>query len=200
MAPWMITLVGIASALAGGILGAILTRIMWPRQGRSIERTAVEQLEYMRNLLAFMLVLAFISVLPVFTFKTIPEANEQIITYMVGQLSGMALTALGFYFVNKAGQDVADAKRSENTKTLGDAINKALDQNAPSDGKGGTIRSGDTIVIDKVERDAGGLPWDERIHVTDKTKDEAGKWVKRTDVDFDVIKQVEDELRARGDA
>jgi len=75
-----------------------------------------------RNLLAFALIGAFIAVIPLFVYKTIPEANKDIITYMVGQLSGMALTALGFYFVNKAGQDALDNKRADNTGKLADAV------------------------------------------------------------------------------
>ena len=80
------------------------------------------RIEGMRNILAFLLVGAFIAALPVFTFITIPKENEQIITYMVGQLSGMALTALGFYFVNKVGQDAIDATKSENTAKAFEAI------------------------------------------------------------------------------
>ena len=90
--------------------------------GQNSKRNPIEETEKMRNLLSFLLVGAFISCLPVFTFKAIPEANEQLITYMVGQLSGMATMALGFYFVNKVGQDAQDAKRAENTGKMADAV------------------------------------------------------------------------------
>jgi hypothetical protein len=86
------------------------------------QQTAIHQTERMRNLLAFFLVGSFIGVIPVFVFFTIPTANKDIITYMVGQLSGMALTALGFYFVNKVGQDALDAKRADNTGKLADLV------------------------------------------------------------------------------
>lgn len=85
-------------------------------------RTAIQQTERMRNLLAFLLIGAFISVLPVLTFRVIPPANMNIVTYMVGQLSGMALMVLGFYFVNKVGQDAADDKRADNTGKALEAI------------------------------------------------------------------------------
>lgn len=102
----------------------------WFRRPRQqLPNTPEAQIERMRNLLAFLLVGAFISCLPVFTFKIIPSENKDIITYMVGQLSGMATMALGFYFVNKVGQDAAeakrvdlDAKRAENTGKLADAV------------------------------------------------------------------------------
>jgi len=90
------------------------------------KRSPIDQIEFMRNLLAFLLVGAFIAVLPLFAFKKIPEANKDIIVYMVGQLSGMALTALGFYFVNKVGQDALDATRADNTGKMAEAVTAAL--------------------------------------------------------------------------
>jgi hypothetical protein len=105
------------------------------------DRTAIEQIEWMRNLLAFVLVGSFVSFAGVLLWKAIPEKNEQLLSYMLGQISGMALMALGFYFVNKVGQDALDAARTENTgKALeaiketakasgsGDAAEKAADQ------------------------------------------------------------------------
>ncbi|ALJ12653.1 hypothetical protein [Sphingopyxis macrogoltabida] len=85
-------------------------------------RTPVEQIERTRNILAFLLVGAFVAVIPFLLFKVIPEKNEQIITYMVGQLSGMAVMALGFYFVNKVGQDAIDATKAENSRKFADAV------------------------------------------------------------------------------
>lgn len=86
------------------------------------QRSAIDQIELMRNLLAFVLVGAFVIAIGLFVFKAIPEGNSDIVTYMVGQLSGMALTALGFYFVNKVGQDALDAKRTDNTSKALEAI------------------------------------------------------------------------------
>lgn len=91
-----------------------------------IPRTPAEQTERMRNLLAALLVGAFISMLPLFAFVVIPEANKDIIVYVAGQLSGMALLALGFYFVNKAGQDAIDAKRAETTQTALEGAREAV--------------------------------------------------------------------------
>ena len=82
----------------------------------------IDKIETVRNTLAMLLVMAFIATIPMFLFVVIPDTNKEVITYMVGQLSGMALTALGFYFVNKVGQDALDAKRTENTKAALEAI------------------------------------------------------------------------------
>ena len=99
------------------------------------DRTAAEQVEVMRNLLAFLLVGAFIATLPLFVFKSIAAENKEIIVYMVGQLSGMATTALGFYFVSKVGQDALDAKRTENTAKLADLATNALEAGKPPEAK-----------------------------------------------------------------
>jgi hypothetical protein len=89
-------------------------------------RTPAEEAEHIRALLSFLLVGAFISVLPVFSFVIIPEQNKEVITYMVGQLSGMATMALGFYFTQKVGQDALDFKRSETTGQMAEAVTTAL--------------------------------------------------------------------------
>lgn len=95
-------------------------------------RTPQAETERMRNLLSFLLVGAFITCLPVFCYKTIPAGNKDIITYMVGQLSGMALVAIGFYFSNKVGQDALDNKRADNTGKLADAVVAAANAAPPS--------------------------------------------------------------------
>lgn len=75
-----------------------------------------------RNRLAFMLTGAFVVMVPLFLFKTFPEGNKDILTYMVGQLSGMALMAIGHYFTNRAGQDAIDEKRVETTQAAFRAV------------------------------------------------------------------------------
>lgn len=114
-------------------------------------RSAIEQIEWMRNLLAFMLVGAFISMLPALMIIAIPSENKDIINYIAGQLSGMATLALGFYFVNKVGQDALDAKRTENTKTALEAIKETAKAASTGAGTSGddVIREGDDIKIEK---------------------------------------------------
>lgn len=115
------------------------------------KRDAIEQIEWMRNLLAFLLVAAFVGMIPAFLFKSIPEGNNDIITYMLGQLSGMAITVLGFYFVNKVGQDALDAKRSDNTGKLAEAVHKALDSTPGALPDEDVIHTGDDVKIEKVD-------------------------------------------------
>ena len=96
-------------------------------------RSAVDQIEFMRNLLAFLLVGSFIVIGGLLFAFNIPDGNKEILTYMVGQLSGMALTALGFYFVNKVGQDALDATRADNTGKMAEAVKAALKTGGKSD-------------------------------------------------------------------
>lgn len=91
--------------------------------------------ERMRNLLSFLLVGSFITILPVFLFKVIPTENKDMITYMVGQLSGMATMALGYFFTNKVGQDARSAKRDENVGKLADAVTAAATGKLPPEPK-----------------------------------------------------------------
>lgn len=55
-----------------------------------------------RNYLTFFLAGSFVGIIPLFIFWGMPKTSENIVTYMVGQLSGMALMALGYYFSNSA--------------------------------------------------------------------------------------------------
>ena len=108
------------------------------------QRTTIEQIERTRNLLAFLLVASFISIIPAAMIVVIPEANRDLITYMVGQLSGMALTVLGFYFINKVGADALDAKRADNTNKMADAVIAA------AGGVSGTAQADATAAADAV--------------------------------------------------
>jgi hypothetical protein len=80
-----------------------------------------------RNFLAFSLIGTFVGCLPLLIFKGMPENSKEVITYIIGQLSGMATTCLAFYFTQKVGQDALDSKRADNTKVLAELAGKALD-------------------------------------------------------------------------
>ena len=65
----------------------------------------------LRDWIGVGLIAAFVSVLLGLLFKNIPAANEQIIIYMLGQLSGFVATVVGYHYVT----GVADAEKSSNT-------------------------------------------------------------------------------------
>ncbi len=55
-----------------------------------------------RNRLTFFLIGSFVGIIPLFIFWGMPKTSENIVTYMVGQLSGMATMALSYYFARSS--------------------------------------------------------------------------------------------------
>jgi hypothetical protein len=115
-------------------------------------RSAIDQIEFTRNLLAFVLVGAFVTIIPLFVYKAIPAGNKEVVAYMAGQLSGMATMALGFYFVNKVGQDALDAKRTENTGKALEAI-KATAEASAAPVADVTLAPGETATVEASKSD-----------------------------------------------
>jgi len=74
------------------------------------------------NLIGLSLIAAFIGALIMLCWRAIPTSNEQLITYMLGQLSGMALGVVGYHYANVASQALIDAHKTENTKKAFEAI------------------------------------------------------------------------------
>lgn len=58
----------------------------------------VKNTDNFRDKLTFFLAGSFVTIIPLFIFWGMPSTSENIVTYMVGQLSGMATMALGYYF------------------------------------------------------------------------------------------------------
>lgn len=114
-----------------------------------IDDDALHTIEKVRNRIAIFLVGAFVGALVVFTFVGIPKDNKDIVTYMVGQLSGMATMALGFYFTNKIGQDAIDAKRTDTNGKLAEAVITAVNATGGPDADGKVLREGDTVELNK---------------------------------------------------
>lgn len=54
------------------------------------------------GLLAAVLVAAFIGAIIMLSWREIPRTNEQLLTYMLGQLSGFVAAAVGVYFARRA--------------------------------------------------------------------------------------------------
>ena len=85
-----------------------------------------------RNMLAGFLIGSFVGTIPFLFFKDIPTSNKEIVTYIIGQLSGMATTALAFYFTTKAGDQALEIKRAENTKAAFEAVAVAAASPGPN--------------------------------------------------------------------
>jgi hypothetical protein len=54
------------------------------------------------GVLAAALVAAFIGAIVMLSWREIPKSNEQLLTYMLGQLSGFVAAAVGVYFSRRA--------------------------------------------------------------------------------------------------
>lgn len=53
-------------------------------------------------IIAFALIFAFIGAIVMLSWRSFPSSNEQLLTYMIGQLSGFVAMALGVYFSRRA--------------------------------------------------------------------------------------------------
>lgn len=106
-----------------------------------------------RNWLAFFLISSFVGTLPLLIYRSIPNDSKEIIVYMIGQLSGMATTALGFYFTNKHGAEALDAKRAETTKSAFEAMAETAKLASPSvqTGSGGDAPAAAQVVADAAQ-------------------------------------------------
>jgi hypothetical protein len=89
----------------------------------------------LRDAIGVFLVTAFVGALGVLFWKAIPSQNEQLIVYMLGQLSGFVAGVVSFHYVTKAGDREMERKRADNTAKALDAIKEvAKTSPAPSHG------------------------------------------------------------------
>jgi len=84
----------------------------------------------LRDWIGIFLISAFIGVLMALLFKDIPKPNEQLIVYMLGQLSGFVGTVIGYHYVTS----VQDAAKTENTGKMADTMKAIVQQ------QGGEVR------------------------------------------------------------
>lgn len=72
----------------------------------------------LRSVLGIVLVFGFMAALTLLFWIAIPKQNEQLITYMLGQLSGFVGAVVGYHYTMNA----LNAKASENTGAAFDAM------------------------------------------------------------------------------
>lgn len=75
-----------------------------------------------RDALGAFLIIAFIGVIGLLLWRDIPKSNEQLIVYMLGQLSGFVAGVVAYHYVTKAGEKELDVARAENTGKAFEAI------------------------------------------------------------------------------
>jgi hypothetical protein len=55
-----------------------------------------------KDVIGIFLILTFTGAMVVLTWKSIPKENEQLLTYMLGQLSGFVAAIVGYHYVKDA--------------------------------------------------------------------------------------------------
>lgn len=76
----------------------------------------------LRDGIGIALVGGFLGSLGVLFFKAIPTSNEQLIVYMLGQLSGFAGGIVAYHYTMTAGSQELEQKKTENTAKAFEAI------------------------------------------------------------------------------
>lgn len=121
------------------------------RQTRALARIADKRL--LANVIGAGLVSGFIGALFALFVIPIPEANEQIVTYMIGQLSGFAGGIVAYHYTQKAGDTELERARTLNTGTLAEVARKALDAGPASQPEAATGKSDDPVhTIEETKR------------------------------------------------
>lgn len=112
----------------------------WQYLDRRAERRANRKRAFtlsFRDWLALFLINAFIVALFYLMARQFPERNEQLIVYMLGQLSGFTGTAIALYFSANRHEE----KRTETNDKLADAAKDvAAAARASAEGPTGTAR------------------------------------------------------------
>jgi len=104
-----------AMAIAGFVAGRLLSN-------RSVN---------MRDVVGVAIIIGFLGSLSVLFAIPIPKQNEQLIVYMLGQLSGFAGGIVAYHYGQKAGDAELDKARVDNTGKLADAVQAAIAAPAP---------------------------------------------------------------------
>lgn len=79
----------------------------------------------LRDALGVALIGGFLGAIPMLFMKAIPAANEQLIIYMLGQLSGFAGAIVAYHYTRSAGEKELEEKRVDNTRHAFEAITAA---------------------------------------------------------------------------
>lgn len=88
------------------------------------------------NVIGCALISGFLGALFALFIVPIPAGNEQIVTYMIGQLSGFAGGIVAYHYTLTAGSKELEAQRTDNTGKAFEAIKAAAESTpAASDAK-----------------------------------------------------------------
>lgn len=91
-----------------------------------------------RDLIGLVLIGSFIGSMGAMFLVAIPDTNKDLLTYMLGQLSGFVAAVVALHYVTKAGEKELDAQRVDNTSKALDAIKAATQSMPHTDAPSGT--------------------------------------------------------------
>lgn len=97
----------------------------------------------LRDIIGVGLIMAFVTAMFLLFWRAIPGANEQLIVYMLGQLSGFVGSVVAFHYVLSKTSE----KAAENTGKAFEAITAAA--NAGTTAAPDALREGDSVTLEK---------------------------------------------------
>ena len=93
-----------------------------------------------RDVIGLTLIVGFLTATGWLLNEAIPRENEQLVAYMLGQLSGFVAGVVAYHYVSKAGEKEAEKIRAENTGKAFEAIAAAAHATPGGDGINGEPR------------------------------------------------------------
>lgn len=108
------------------------------------------------NVIGCALISGFLGALFALFVIPIPKGNEQIVTYMIGQLSGFAGGIVAYHYTMTAGAKELEAQRADNTAKAFDAIKAAAKAGTGGEGVAGAAKDVADAAADKADEFAQG--------------------------------------------
>lgn len=109
----------------------------------------------LRDVIGVVLIAAFVAVMGALFWKAIPSENEQLLVYMLGQLSGFVAGVVSYHYVTKSGEKELEAKRADNTAAAFEAIKVAAATVPAAEGAAAAASEVAGAAVDKAGEIAG---------------------------------------------
>jgi membrane associated rhomboid family serine protease len=136
----------IVFAITGGIACTILGLVF----GRLL---AIKGLVWsLKDTIGIALIGAFVACLFILFWKAIPPQNEQLIVYMLGQLSGFVGGVVLSHYGSKAGEEKRSDEHTRTTRELVSAVRDVARAAPGSKSDENVISDGDAVIVEKDDK------------------------------------------------
>lgn len=132
-------------------LEAKLRKILEPLVNKATEVKPATHINTFRDRLAIIAMGAFIGSFVMIMFKTPAKDTKDIIVYMVGQISGIALTVMTYYFGRSQGEDKRQADSNAIQQKQVDALKGANENLAAATGINQQVDQVADAAVEKAE-------------------------------------------------